>query len=176
MNQCIVLSAIGNDRPGIVSELSGDINKWGGNIADSRMTVLGGEFALILLVEGSESAIKEIEQNIDDLQQRLSLTIICRRTGRGGPKQSGVPYAIEVVAMDHPGIVSDIARFLSSRGINIQDMDTHSYAAAHTGTPMFALTMTVSIPADQSIAVLRQAFKSYCDDLNMDATLEPLRE
>ena len=146
MNPRLVLSAIGNDRPGIVSELSGAISHVGGNIADSRMSVLGGEFALMLLVEGSETVIGQIEQQLETLQRDLGLKIISKRTGSAGGVQGSAAYHVEVVAMDHPGIVSNIAGFLSDRGINIQELDTRSYSAAHTGTPMFALSMTGQHP------------------------------
>ncbi|HDO34642.1 MAG TPA: glycine cleavage system protein R, partial [Chromatiales bacterium] len=57
MNNLLVVSALGQDRPGIVNELSLAILNCGCNIEDSRMTVLGGEFAVILLVSGNWSTI-----------------------------------------------------------------------------------------------------------------------
>jgi glycine cleavage system transcriptional repressor len=54
-------------------------------------------------------------------------------------------------------------------------MATNTYAAAHTGTPMFAVHMTVGIPASTHIATLREEFMDYCDGLNLDAVLEPLK-
>ena len=82
---------------------------------------------------------------------------------------------VDVVSMDHPGIVHEIAEFFSGRRINIEDMSTWTYAAAHTGTPMFSLSMTISVPADQHVGRLRQEFTEFCDELNLDATLEPAR-
>jgi len=60
MNKNLVISALGNDKPGIVNELSKTILDQGGNISESRMTVLGGEFAMMLLVTGSEDCIDNI--------------------------------------------------------------------------------------------------------------------
>ena len=50
MTALIVISALGSDRPGIVESLTGEILAHNGNILDSRMTVLGGEFAVLMLV------------------------------------------------------------------------------------------------------------------------------
>ena len=47
----LVISALGRDRSGIVDELSKTILDHDCNLADSRMTVLGGEFAILLLIE-----------------------------------------------------------------------------------------------------------------------------
>ncbi len=73
--------------------------------------------------------------------------------------------------MDHPGIVHNLASFFSSRQINIVDLETDSYPAAHTGTPMFSMLMTIGVPAEMSIKKLRAEFLDTCDELNMDASL-----
>jgi glycine cleavage system transcriptional repressor len=86
-----------------------------------------------------------------------------------------VPYTVDVVAMDHPGIVHDIADFFATRDINIEEMSTWTYPAAHTGAPMFSLSMTVSLPSGVHIGRLRDEFTSFCDNLNLDATIEPTR-
>ncbi len=137
------------------------------------MTVLGGEFALILMVSGSWDAIAKLEGQVPSLQSALGLTIIVRRTEERTGTHGLVPYEVDVISMDHPGIVHEVAEFFSNRGINIEEMITGSYAAAHTGTPMFSLKMTIAAPADIPIAQLRDDFAEFCDDLNLDAALEP---
>lgn len=171
----LVISALGEDHPGIVNQLSKVILDQGCNIEDSRMTVLGGEFAAMLLVEGKWNTLAKIENALPELERQLGMTIICKRTGERATGRNLLPYAIDVVAMDHPGIVNNLAGFFSERDINIEDLSTSTYAAAHTGTPMFAVHMTVGIPADLHIAALREDFMDYCDALNLDAVLEPLK-
>lgn len=169
----LVISAVGADHPGLVNDLSRSILEHGCNIEDSRMTVLGGEFAAILLVEGKWNTLAKVENALPELQRSLDLTIVCKRTGERAQHEDKLPYAVDVIAMDHPGIVNNLAGFFAERRINIEDMATTTYAAAHTGTPMFAVHMTVGIPADTHIATLREEFMDYCDGLNLDAVLEP---
>lgn len=171
----LVLSALGEDHPGIVDILSKTILEHGCNIEDSRMTVLGGEFAAILLVQGKWNTLAKIENALPELEQRLGMTIISKRTGERAAGADLLPYAVDVIAMDHPGIVNNLAGFFSERGINIEDLTTSTYAAAHTGTPMFAVHITIGIPVDIHIATLREEFTDYCDELNLDAVLEPLK-
>ena len=171
----LVISAIGADRPGIVKELSKTLNDAGCNVEDSRMTVLGGEFALILLISGPWNAIAKLDASLPALQKRLELTIVSKATEPRERRDNTVPYVVDVISMDHPGIVQSVAEFFLTRNINIDDMNSWTYAAAHTGTPMFSLNMTVSVPAEQQIGRLRQEFTEFCDDLNLDATLEPSR-
>jgi len=169
----LVLSALGNDKPGIVDKLSKTIFDLGCNICDTRMTVLGGEFALLQLIEGQWNQLAKLEAGIDDLAAKLELTIIAKRTEDREPGSGLLPYIVDVVALDNPGIVHHLASFFSSRGINIEDMSTSTYSAAHTGTPMFAVRMTVGIPSNLQISSMREEFMEFCDSLNLDAVLEP---
>jgi glycine cleavage system transcriptional repressor len=171
----LVMSALGKDRPGIVDQLSKTIFDLGCNIADSRMTVLGGEFAILLMVDGQWNQLAKLEDAIPELERRLALTVITRRTEERRPTGAQLPYAVDVVALDHPGIVYNLASFFSERGINIEDMTTTGYAAAHTGAPMFAVHMSVGIPAELHIAALRDEFMDFCDSMNLDAVLEPIK-
>lgn len=176
LTQFLVISALGKDRPGIVNALAKAILDHGCNIEDSRMTVLAGEFALMQLISGSWSAVAKLETAIPNLARKLDLTLVTRRAEGRAKKPDMLPYVVDVISMDHPGIVHDITAFFAGQGINIEEMSSWTYPAAHTGTPMFSLNLTISIPADVNISRLRQAFLDLCDELNIDATLEPSRQ
>ena len=171
----MVVCAVGKDRPGIINQISDVVLGCQCNVEDTRMTVLGSEFSLLMLVSGPWNAIAKLEGQCEQMQTRLDLSVLTRRTEPREPDGRLLPYAVEVVSMDHPGIVNQMAGFFSDRGINIEDLITTSYAAAHTGTPMFSVNMSVGIPADLHIAPLRQEFLEFCDDLNLDAVIEPIR-
>lgn len=175
INSHLVISALGNDRPGIVNQLSKAVFDLDCNISDSRMTVLGGEFAILLLVEGPWNRLAKLEDQVPELQSRLELTITTRRTSERTGDARLLPYGVDVVSLDHPGIVHSLASFFSDKNINIEDMTTSSYAAAHTGTPMFSVRMSIGIPADIHIAALRDEFMDFCDNMNIDAVLEPIK-
>ena len=171
----LVLSALGEDKPGIIDELSRCVLSSGCNINDSRMTVLGGDFAILLLIDGNWNTVAKLEDQIPSLEKRLGLSITTRRTVRKTSRKDLLPYGVDVVSLDQPGIVHNLASFFSKRRINIQEMATTTYAAAHTGTPMFSVHLTVDIPASQQISVLRDEFMDFCDQLNLDAVIEPVK-
>lgn len=175
MQEYLVISAIGDDKPGIINALSKAATDSQCNILDTRMTVLGGEFALLMMISGEATALDSAQQKMNVSADRLGLTTIFKRTQ---PRKAGTasrPYRVEVVAIDHPGIVSEIAGFFSGRDMNIEEMETGAYAAAHTGTPMFSLEMSVNIPGSVTIARLKDEFIAFCDERNLDATIEPRR-
>ncbi len=171
----LVITASGEDKVGLVEKLTNQITETGCNIEQSRMEVLGGQFALIMLVSGVWNALAKLENLLGPLSEQLGLTTIYKRTqarARGVPV---IPYEVDVVALDHPGIVHKLSRFFARNGINIEELETDTYPAPHTGTPMFSVHMTVGVPGQTHISTLRDDFLSYCDDLNLDATLEPSR-
>lgn len=172
----LALSALGEDKPGIIDELSRCIMNRGCNITDSRMTVLGGDFAILLLIDGNWNTIAKLEDQIAALGERLGLSITTRRTARKAARKDLLPYGVDVVSLDQPGIVHNLASFFSKRQINIQEMSTSSYAATHTGTPMFTIHLTVNIPATLQISLLRDEFMDFCDQLNLDAVIEPVKD
>lgn len=171
MSKKLVISALGTDRPGIVDELSKIIYQHSLNIEDSRMTVLGGEFAILLLISGSQKAIAALQLQVENIEEALQMRLLLKPTTDSINLNNTMPYAVEVAALDHPGIVSNIASFFSSRNISIVNLQTERYAAPHTGTPMFALHLTIGIPAETNIALLRDEFTNTCDQLNLDAEL-----
>jgi len=171
----LVITALGSDRPGIVNDLSTLVASHRCNIQDSRMTVLGGEFAIIMMIAGSDEGIAELEEKLASEAEALNLTTIIKRTMGRETCNNTIAYVTEIIAIDNPGIVSDITGFFSHRKINIDDLTTGTYAAPHTGTQMFNLTMRVNIPSEQSLASLKDEFIQFCDDRNLDAIIEPLR-
>ncbi len=173
--QLVVLSAVGVDRAGVVNDLSKVILDCGGNIEESRMTALGSEFAMLLLVSGNWAAIGKLEKALAKLAEDKPLSINIRKTDARSISENSMPYGIDIVSLDQPGIVFRLANFFAARDIEIADLSTRKYAAAHTGSPMFAIQMSINVPASVSISHLRDEFHDLCDQLNLDAILDPVK-
>jgi glycine cleavage system transcriptional repressor len=175
MAQLIVLSAIGTDRPGVVKDISRVILDCGGNIEESRMTSLGAEFAVLMLISGNWHTPQKLEKALADLEKTHELVISLKKTGDRHGNEDCVPYGVDVVCLDQPGIVFHLSEFFAARNIEICDLATRRYAAPHTGAPMFSVQMTVSIPGSAPIGQLRDDFHDLCEQLNLDSILEPVK-
>ncbi|MHB8425624.1 MAG: glycine cleavage system transcriptional repressor [Gammaproteobacteria bacterium] len=175
MKQFLVVSALAEDRPGILHDIARAVKDCGCNVVESRMTVLGGEFTMLLLVSGNWNTVTKLETQLPKLEKRLGLTVSMRRTSEREPRQNLLPYAVDVVCLDQPGIMVNLANFFAERNIGIADLATRSYPAANTGAPMSAVQMAVNIPADIHIGTLREEFMDFCDHLNLDAIMEPIK-
>ena len=173
--QLIVLSAIGTDRAGVINELSKVILECGGNIEESRMTALGSEFAVVMLVSGNWTTVGKLEKSLDKLCADKPLQVSIRKTDERNTAEECMPYGIDIVCLDEPGIVFNVSNFFAARKIEIADLSTRQYAAAHTGSHMFAVQATVNIPGSVSISQLRDEFFEMCDQLNLDGIIEPMK-
>jgi glycine cleavage system transcriptional repressor len=175
MKQHLAVSAIGNDRTGMVHELTRVISDCGGNIAESRMAALGSEFAMLLLVSGNWHTLARIESELARLAETAALSVHVKRTEPRPARADMLPYSVDIVSLDQTGIVAGLSGFFASRGIDICEVSTRSYAAAHTGAPMFAVQLVINVPGKLHVAQLREEFMDFCDSLNLDAILEPVK-
>jgi glycine cleavage system transcriptional repressor len=173
--QHLAISAIGGDRTGMVHDLTKVITDCGGSIAESRMAALGSEFAMLMLVTGNWHNLARIESELGRLAANGTLSIHLRRTDARTTRRDLVPYSIDIVSLDQTGIVAGLSGFFATRGIDIGEVATRCYAAAHTGAPMFAVQMGINVPARLPVSQLREEFMDYCDSLNLDAILEPVK-
>lgn len=175
MNKFLALSALGPDGPALVQDFSSAVLESGCNIVESRVTRLGSELGIQLLVAGNWRTIARLEQSLDATAAELGIAVQARAAVQPETRDDMLPYAIDLVSMDQPGIVYRVVKFLTQRGVHITDLSTSSYTAQQTGASMVSLRMSVAIPSTIHIATLREDFLMLCDELNLDAVLEPIK-
>jgi glycine cleavage system transcriptional repressor len=175
MEKLLAVTAIGPDRTGLVRDLSQAITESGGSILESRMASLGQEFAMLVLVTANWHAIKKVEESLAKLAATADLTITTRATSEREFATPAIPYSIDIVSIDHEGIVARLGNFFAGRNIEISDLNTRQYNAAHTGAAMFSVRMAVNIPASTHLAGLRDEFHEFCEEQNLDAIIEPIQ-
>ena len=173
MKELIVISAIGSDRTGLVYDVTRVIVDCGGNVLESRMSALGSEFAMLLLVSGNWHTLTKLENEFKKLGDTHGINVTIRRTEARAARPDVVTYSVDVVCLDQPGVVFNLAGFFSSRGIDIADVTTRNFQAAQTGASMFNMQMVVHVPSKIHISALREEFMELCDHMNLDAILEP---
>lgn len=175
MQNYLVVSTLVENSSDIICAFSEISKSSGCNIVDSRFSIVGQEVSVMLFVSGTWNAIAKMESLLDNAAKKYAATILSRRTRVEAPRGESMPYAVDVVGVDQPGIIFEIADFMSSNNLSIQDLSSNTYAASQTGARMFASHMTVNIPLQTSIAVVRTDFVDFCDRLNLDAIMEPVK-
>lgn len=175
MKNYLVVSALGESHTNLVKDLSRAILECDCSVVNSRMMVLGNEFAAMVMVQGNWNTLARLEVQLKRLEQSLGLNVVYRRTEEHQRQVNVLPYAVEVIALSHSSIVYELANFFTGRSISIEDLTSHNYRALPTGADMISVNIVIGIPVDTHIAALREEFMDFCDQLNFDSVMEPIK-
>jgi len=175
MRRWFALSAIGRDRPGIVADLAELIYECDCNLEDSSMTILGTEFAVLLLLSGEDADVeRRLSAGCKRLEWEKRLTVFFRPleeppTGPA-PRGSGRMECV-VSGVDKAGIVARVARTLADHRINVTALSTQARPEAETGTPLFTMRIEMAVPAGADRRVLRERLERVASELHVELTL-----
>ncbi len=166
----LAVIAIGADRPGIVAAVAQVLRDRGGNVEDSAMTILGGHFAMMLLVT-TDSRPEDLRSALQDATAELGLTISVTPAA-GGHRGVGPTHVLSVYGSDRPGILAGVTQSLADAGANITDLETRVLSADED--PIYAMVIEVALPeagADDDVA---DRLAATCAELGVDHTLRPI--
>jgi glycine cleavage system transcriptional repressor len=177
MKRWFALSAIGRDRPGIVADLAELIYECDCNLEDSSMTILGSEFAVLLLLTGEG---EDVERCLSTACKRVEwekrLTVFFRPL-EGEPVGYGAshrahPFELQAVGVDKAGIVARVARCLANHDISITQMSTASRPEPGTGTPIYTMRVQMDAPESVDQGRLRRELDAIAASLHIDLALQ----
>ena len=174
MSSYLIVSALGENQKGLVNELASLASSSGCNIVDSRMTLLGNQFTVIMLLKGEWNSLATMEHRLPPIASQWGLTTMIKRTTPPTINTERLPYRVKVIARDNPGIISEIAEFFYQRDVHIVDLQSDSYLAPHTQVEMVILKLQINILSNINIAKFRQTFIHFCESENHEVSIEPL--
>jgi glycine cleavage system regulatory protein len=171
MKTSLVLTVIGDDRPGLVNVLSDTIAAVEGNWTETRMASLGGKFAGMLLVTVPQAQADALIAALRALEgPALHLTV--ERSGEGAPPAAGRLLALELVGQDRPGIVRDISHLLAAHGINIEELETACVSGSFSGEALFKARARLRVPREVTTEQLRVSLEALANELMVDISLD----
>ena len=172
MKPWFALTAIGHDRPGIVADLAELIYECDCNLEDSRMTVLGSEFAVLLLCSGQDD---DVGRRLSTASRRLEwekrLTVFVRPVDGPPPPGRAVQRECRITGVDRAGIVARVARTLTEHGANVLDLASELRHEPESGTPMYAMRILLSLPPEADLTALRAALERGAVELSVDLVI-----
>lgn len=170
MTHHAVLTATGPDRPGLVDEVSQFLFEHGGNLEDSRMVNLRGQFAIVVLFSGDDATHAKVRDDLPRFAETMKLhaDLTPVRPKEGGAAAAAMPYRLTATAMDQAGLVHRISHLLREANVNIESLETKLSPAPITGAPMFELELLMAVPRQTPIGKLRDDLGRLCDELNID--------
>lgn len=167
----LVLTVIGDDQAGLVDVLSGVVADHGGNWDKSHMAQLGGKFAGIVMVAVPDQKADALIKDLRPLEAQGLLDVTVERVGDAEPAPELNRLSMEVVGLDHPGIVHDISHALAERGVSIEELHTETTSAPMAGGMLFHATAFLQVPVDVPTDELIDSLEELASELMVDIEL-----
>lgn len=164
-----ILTAIGDDRPGLVSALSAPVNAHGASWKRSQMSRLAGKFAGIVLVEVADDRLDALTSDLAALEaQGLQVTV--ERTDEPVERAS-LWLHLELLGADHPGIVAEVSAALAAQDVSIEELTTDVREAPMAGGTLFEARAVLTAPPTTSTEALGAALEELADELMVEIRL-----
>jgi glycine cleavage system regulatory protein len=165
----LVLTVIGDDRPGLVSSISAPISAHGASWERSQMARLAGKFAGIVQVTVAEDRFDALVADLTALSAD-GLQVVFERTDEPAAREPQRMH-LDLLGSDHPGIVAEISACLGDRGVGIEELSTDVRDAPMAGGTLFEAHAVLTTPPATSIEELRSLLEALADELMVDIKL-----
>eukprot|EP00934_Nitzschia_sp_Nitz4_P004245 Nitzschia sp. Nitz4//scaffold139_size61406//31338//32171//NITZ4_006458-RA/size61406-snap-gene-0.3-mRNA-1//1//CDS//3329535846//4235//frame0 len=138
--QEVIINAVGNDRTGIVSDMTKCVTQVGGNVGASNAATLGSHFSLMMLVQLQDTQIDPLVEELKTLKDLHATVhvVAVSDTPRVAPT-IGYTGRFTLEGADHPGIVHKVTSLLANHGLSIDKMETGEDIAPHGGAVLFRM-------------------------------------
>jgi len=182
LSQTVVITGVGRDRVGIVAELTSVLFKCGCNLLDSSMTLLRGEFAIILMASLGQVGLKELKEELARVQEKMSFTLQIRALSQEELEDSDKCaaqariYIVSVYGADKPGIVANVTARLAALKFNITDVETTRTAPAgkSDAKSVFIMIIEGTAPAELTRSTLEEKLKETASSMGIDVTVQEM--
>ncbi|OYV16990.1 MAG: glycine cleavage system transcriptional repressor [Methylococcaceae bacterium NSP1-2] len=171
----LAVTVLGSHQSRFMAEILPAIRDCKCHILEIRSSCIGQSTAAYLLIQGNWNQIAKFEGILDLIQKRLEIKVQTLRTESKEKVKECLPYSLETISLDNENIIESIATFLLDHEIEIEEVTGSSYQAPYLQTAVFSSKFIVLIPASVSLLTLREEFMDFCDQLNIDAILEPVK-
>ena len=176
-----LLIVTGHDRPGIVSAVSGLLSKHQVNLEDVRMSILEGQFAMMVVAKFPNVKMAgTLEKALLALQKSWQLQIfLCpmgpltaaklpstKKTGQG----TAAAYVIRVLGKDKTGIVAGVSQVLARHKINITDLQCRILGSGKKA--LYTMILECQAPRNIRASGLSSALKRLEKKLGVEIRLQ----
>ena len=168
MNKNIILSVIGPDKPGIVSNISEIVKNCSGNIDKSRMVRLGNFFTIMVLISIDKNHLKNLENKLSN-DSNYIVSIHESESELNNPDKS--IHTVHLDGIDNEGLVYKITNELTKLNINIEELETNISNAPMSGLTLFSLIAKISHP-NLDYKILNETMNELATELDVNIILK----
>ena len=169
MTHHLVLTVIGDDRPGLVGELSAVISAHQGSWLESSMAQLAGKFAGIVEVSVAAERAEALQEALSKVSG-LRITVETAKARKSAP--TGRRLKLALVGHDRIGIVREVSQVLAHHAVNVESLETHTSSAPMSAAVLFHAVAELTAAPDLDVSALTGELERISNDLMVDITLD----
>ncbi len=173
MSAFLVITLIGDDRPGLVEQLSSAVTAHQGNWLESSMAQLAGKFAGVVTVEVPEAQAAALTSALGALRD-LRVTVEPGRPPGAPAPMAMRRLAFSLVGHDRLGIVREVSQVFARHGMNVEKFSSHTSSAPMSSETLFHAEAQLLAPADCDAQALKADLERLSNDLIADINLDEL--
>ena len=170
MTMPLVLTFVGDDRPGLVNAISEKVAACGATWLESRSARLSGKFAGVLLVSVPDESLAALEASLRDLEP-AGLRVTVERGAAVEVDKLSRLVSLDVLGRERPGIVRDVTQALTRLGVNIEEFASGLESEPFTGAEMFRATARLRAPDGLALDDLRKAIERLAGEIMVDLSV-----
>lgn len=168
-----VLTAIGDDREGLISALSGVVADCDGNWLDSQFARLAGKFSGVVLVDIAPDRADDLTRGVlsllDEVGWRVEVTPLEETGGAGVHVPAAAdPMRLHLLGQDRPGMVRDVSTALAAQHVTIDDLRTWTSPLPEGGGVLFEAEALVRLGEKADEDAVREALEAIATELMVD--------
>jgi len=166
----LVLTVVGDDRPGLVNALAEQIAAHGGNWERSELAELAGAFAGIVLVSIPDERVEQITAALEGLDGMLLVTAhggVADAEAQAGERL----LEVTVLGNDRPGIVRDVSATIAAHALSIDTFRSRTLEAPMAGGTLFEAVVVFRLPVDTDAARVTTALEQLAGEIQVDLTV-----
>jgi glycine cleavage system transcriptional repressor len=175
--QKVIISVLGQDRPGILAAVSQALLSQDCNIENVSQTILQSVFGAILIItKPAELSEETLGEKLQEAVASLALDVVVKRFSPEKmeiPAQNSQPFIITTTGPDKKGLVAGISSTLAGHGGNI----TNLKAAFRGGdNPLNNMMIyEVDVPSTVPLPVFYADLKNKAAELGIEINIQHRR-
>ncbi len=175
INNHLVLSVVGPWRDRLTVDLLKAIRDRGCEVKECRVTPIADAITGCVLITGNWSSVGKLETALPNLAEKLGVQLQFHRTADREDRPDMRPFAVDLNVPQQPDLLVNVIDFFASQDVVVTELVHQDYETSQTSAPMTNIQLVVLVPITQHPPALREAFMDFCDDINADGILDPIK-
>jgi len=164
----LILNSHGEDKPGLVGNISGIIYSLNGNILESKMVRLENIFSIIMAIEIPKKNKSKLDSKINSI---IDLNSTIKTLNEFTVNKKSIKYIFTLECIDSEGIISHFTNYFNEKKINIEEMNTTISYAPTTGSLLFNLDSIIIVPTRLDLKRLQSKLNLLSEKFNVNYNL-----